>query len=236
MANKIAQHGGALAAGALGGPVAAGAWEIGYPLVENWLTGGSDSDKANAAQQAGMQTAAGQYQQQGQRAQGARQAATQQQLSAYGGAANAMNLMYGTQYDPRNYAPDLGKNPLMTSAQPTGAPAQGSVFTQQDSARVYERLSDRDKYEGSAAHVLTAPLDMMTGGGPDPKNKDLFAPTPAGGKSGMAAGSKGDQLYAWLNQFKAQNGRFPTNEEKAAWMNQHGGGGDYYTAPTERIV
>lgn len=122
MANKLIQHGGAAAATAAGGPVAGAAWEIGYPIVENWLTGSDPQGDAAKNQQAGMQAAAGQYSSYGQKAQGAREKALAGRLDAYGGAMNATNLLYGTAYDPRVTNPDMYKNPLFTGDQPAPTP------------------------------------------------------------------------------------------------------------------
>lgn len=223
MANKLIQHGGAAAATAAGGPIAGAAWEIGYPIVEDWLTGGSDQDDAAKKQQAGMQAAAGQYQAYRPFAQQARQTSLGNQLSAYGGAANAMNLMYGTQYDPRNYAPNLGKNPYLTGEgnAPGGTPAEPGrpVFTSADSQGVYDRSVKRDQTTpADIAFNATVPGALLTtaiAGGPDASNKELFD------TGGQDAGERA--MNTWMDSFRAQNGgAFPSDAETVAWLESQG--------------
>lgn len=226
MANKLIQHGGAAAATAAGGPLAGAAWEIGYPIVENWLTGGSDQDKAAEQQQAGMQRAAEQYNAYRPFAQNARQQATQQQLSAYNGAANAMNLMYGTQYDPRNYAPNLGKNPWLTSDQGAGGGAPGQKSPQEiksEADSFYRDQAQKDRVTpGDLAINAAVPGALFTNAiasGPDPQNKELFNTNkPPAGYNPQ------DAFSQWLDAYFKQNGRYPSNEEKAAFWDKQPNG------------
>ncbi len=226
MANKLIQHGGAAAATAAGGPIAGAAWEIGYPIVENWLTGGSGQDKAAAQQQAGMQQAKDQYAAYRPVAQQARQQATQQQLSAYNGAANAMNLMYGTAYDPRNYAPDLGKNPLLTGSGSSGQGGTGQPSPQsikQDANAFYQQQKQSDRITpGDIALNVGVPGAALTtaiAGSPNPGNKELFNTSKQ--PEGYAPQ---DAFSQWLEAYYKQTGRYPSNEEKAAyWDSQPNG-------------
>jgi len=96
----------------------------GAGAIYGWLSDTSDEqDAAEKQKLAGMQKAAGVYEGYRPQAMGARQQGLQQKLSAYGGAGQAMELMYGRSYNPANYAPDLGKLPDPASYAPA-APAQ----------------------------------------------------------------------------------------------------------------
>lgn len=117
------------AAGAAFGPWGAAIGAVGVPLLDYLSGSGSDDDKVAQAERdkvAQMQKAQGMYQAYRPEVQQAREMALRQQLSAYGGVNQAMGLMYGPQYNPTHFAPNLGNNPYgpggPISFAPSGAP------------------------------------------------------------------------------------------------------------------
>lgn len=118
------QGGGAAATGAAAGSVF-GPWGTaigaggGFILDAMGQLFGEDeasTDEAYEAKLRSMADAQDAYNSYRPQAQAGREQALRQQLSAYGGAAQAMNLMYGPQYDPGAYAPNLGVNPFATGS------------------------------------------------------------------------------------------------------------------------
>lgn len=100
--------------------------------IYGWLSDTSDEQAAAEKQKtAGMQAAANTYQGYRPQVMGARQQGLQQKLSAYSGAADSMGLMYGNNYNPKNYAPDLGKLPDPSSYAPQVQQPAPPVQTQQ---------------------------------------------------------------------------------------------------------
>jgi hypothetical protein len=120
------------AAGSVFGPygaaIGAGGGIVLTALGDLFGGGGQSVDDAEHAKIAEMRKGAAVYSGYRPEVQDAREQALRQQLSAFNGSNNAMNMMYGGQYDSRNYAPTLGNNPYapghgpMTFA-PTPPPA-----------------------------------------------------------------------------------------------------------------
>ncbi len=128
---------GGIAAGALG------------DLLYQAFSGGDSTDKASQANQEQLAKASQAYQQYRPMQYGARQQGLQQQLSAYGGAENAMNLMYGSQYDPRNYAPNLGKLPNPQDYAPPPAPAQAAAPYSPPPVQTFQRNGGSTSFAGT---------------------------------------------------------------------------------------
>jgi hypothetical protein len=120
------------AAGSVFGPygaaIGAGGGIVMTALGDLFDGGGQSVDDAERAKIAEMRKGAAVYSAYRPEVQQAREQALRQQLTAFNGSNNAMNMMYGGQYDSRNYAPTLGNNPYapghgpMTFA-PTPPPA-----------------------------------------------------------------------------------------------------------------
>lgn len=138
--NTMLAAGGMAAGTAVGGPIGGmigGAVlpQLGGAVLDMFGLGGSDPvADAEAKKMAAMQQAAQAYRDYRPLAMQARQQGLQQQLSAYGGAENALAQMYGSQADPRVYAPNLGKLPNPEDYRPPApAPAPAPEKKQDDS-------------------------------------------------------------------------------------------------------
>lgn len=75
------------------------------------LFNGNDTQESYAEKQKAMDKAALQYAAYRPQLQNAHQLGLLQQLQAYGGADKALGLMYGQQYAPSSFAPNLGRMP-----------------------------------------------------------------------------------------------------------------------------
>lgn len=80
------------------------------------LFNGDDVQKAEQNKMAKMAQAASIYNAYRPQMQAAHQQGLLQQLQTMNGANNALRLMYGDKYDPRTFAPDMGKLPSANNA------------------------------------------------------------------------------------------------------------------------
>jgi len=118
MTDKSAyQTGGAVVGAGVGsffGPagtlIGGGIGSFGGGLLHDLLNG-DDTQDAYADKQAAMDKAAQQYAAYRPQLQNAHQLGLLQQLQAYGGADQALRTMYGSQNDPRVFAPNIGNLP-----------------------------------------------------------------------------------------------------------------------------
>lgn len=194
---------GSAAKGAAGGAVAGSAFGpygtaigAGVGGIYGWLSDTSD-EQASAEKQklAGMQKAANVYQGYRPQVMGARQQGLQQTLSAYNGAGNAMGLMYGTSYNPANYAPNLGKLPDPSSYAPsTPTPAQPKGETQEVLNDAAGNLAQK------TTNIASGPLAPLQSGTPEVVRGRTATE--------FALPTKEEQnLYDWADAYKREMGR-----------------------------
>ena len=105
--------GGAFLGGPAGAATGAG---LGFTLGST-LDGGNKVQAAYSGQQQDMEAAKQAYEAYRLQAQLARQGGLQNQLSAFNGTSNALNLMYGAQFDPRQNAPNMANNSILQQLQ-----------------------------------------------------------------------------------------------------------------------
>jgi hypothetical protein len=129
MTQKSAYQTGGAAVGAgigtaVGGPagtvIGGGLGTLAGGLLYDLFNGDPVQD-AEKAKQAEMAKAAQAYAAYRPQLQAAHQQGLLQQLQTMGGANNALRLMYGEKYDPRVFAPDIGRMPNPDAAGTVGS-------------------------------------------------------------------------------------------------------------------